>query len=422
MKYNKTVLKNGLRVITIPMNGTETVTAMVLVGAGSDYETKEINGLSHFLEHMCFQGTVSRPNTGDVSRELDELGAQSNAFTSKEYTGYWAKASSKHLPKLIDIISDIYQNPIFKDEAIAREKGVVIEEIKMYEDLPQVKVGEVFEELLYGDQPAGWPIIGTEEIVRSLTRDDLVKYRTKHYIASNTIVVVAGKISEAKTIKLVTNAFQNIPKSKKEKKQKTKESQTKPQVKIHYKDTDQAHIIIGWRSNPVGHKDNHKIGIMETVLGHGMSSRLFHKLRDELGLCYYVRAGHDKSMDRGYFAVASGVAKDRVKEAIGAILNECKKLKEELVSQAELMKAKELKSSGIYLGLESSDQFADFYAFQDIYNQKIKTPDEVVKRIESVKASDIKKMAIETFKNSNLNLAIVGPYKDAKEFEDILKV
>ena len=420
MKYKKTVFKNGLRVLTIPMKGTETVTAMVLVSAGSDYETKEINGLSHFLEHMCFQGTTRRPNTGDVSRELDELGAQSNAFTSKEYTGYWAKAHNKHLPKLMDIISDIYQNPIFNKDSIEREKGVVIEEIKMYEDLPQAKVGEVFEGLLYGDQPAGWPIIGHEHIVRALTRENLIAYRSKHYVACNTVVIVAGKINESKTIKMVAQAFKDIPKTKREGKQKTKESQSTPKIKVHFKETDQAHIVMGWRSLPKGHKDNYKMGVLETLLGHGMSSRLFRKLRDELGLCYYVRAHHDKAIDRGYFAVASGVSKDRVKEAVRAILEECKKLMTETVSPKELKKAKELRTAGIYLGLESSDQYADFYAFQEIYDLRVKTPAEVVKKIESVTAKDVMKMAQNTFKSSTLNLAIVGPFKDQEEFEEVL--
>lgn len=421
--HKKTTLKNGLRVITVPLKNTETVTAMVLVSAGSDYETKEINGLSHFLEHMCFQGTVKRPNTGDVSRELDELGAQSNAFTSKEFTGYWAKAHSKHLPKLIDIISDIYQNPVFNEDAIKREKGVVIEEMKMYEDLPQAKVGEVFEELLYGkDQPAGWPIIGHEEIVRNLTQKDLIDYRTKHYVAKGTVVVVAGKINEAKTVKLVTDAFKDISKAKKDKKNKTKELQKIPQVKIHYKETDQAHIIVGFRAFPLGHKDNHKMGVLEAVLGHGMSSRLFRKLRDELGLCYYVKAGHDAALDRGYFAISSGVSKDRVKEAIIAILLECKKMKEELVGETELKKAKELRTSSLYLGLETSDQYADFYAFPELLDQKIRTPEEKAKRIDSVKAKDLLQVAKEIFKNEGLNLSIVGPYKEVGEFEEILKI
>lgn len=421
--HTKTTLKNGLRVITVPLKNTETVTAMVLVSAGSDYETKEINGLSHFLEHMCFQGTTKRPNTGDVSRELDELGAQSNAFTSKEYTGYWAKAHSKNLPKLIDIISDIYQNPIFTEDAIKREKGVVIEEMKMYEDLPQAKVGEVFEELLYGiDQPAGWPIIGRENIVRNLTQKDLIDYRTKHYVAKGTVVVVAGKLNESKTVKMITDAFKDISKAKKDKKIKTKELQKVPQIKIHYKETDQAHIIIGFRAFPLGHKDLHKVGMLESVLGHGMSSRLFRKMRDELGLCYYVKAGHDAALDRGYFGIASGVAKDRVKEAIVAILAECRKISEELVGDTELKKAKELRTSGLYLGLETSDQYADFYAFPELLNQKIRTPEEKVKRIESVKSKDIMQVAKEIFKNEGMNLAIVGPYKDAKEFEEVFKI
>ena len=238
---------------------------------------------------------------------------------------------------------------------------------------------------------------------------------------ANKYVIVAGKINEPKAIKMVTDAFKNIPSNKKEKKIKTIESQKTPQIKIHYKETDQAHIIIGFRSNPIGHKDNHKLGILETLLGQGMSSRLFRKLRDELGLCYYVRAGHDVALDRGYFAIATGVAKDRVQEAVKAIITECQKLSEELVLDEELQKAKELRTSGLYLNLESSDQYADFYAFQDIFDQKIKTPEEKSKKIQSVTAKDVMVMAKETFKSEKINLAIVGPYKDKKEFEAILK-
>ena len=419
MKYFKDKTKSGLRVISVPMNNTKAVTVMVLVSAGSDYESKSENGISHFLEHMCFQGTERRPNTGDISRELDALGAQSNAFTSKEYTGYWAKAQEKHLPKLVDIVSDIYLNSVFNEDAMKREKGVVIEEMKMYEDLPQHKVGEVFEELLYGDQPAGWPIIGNEQNVKNITREKLIEYRKKHYVAKGTIVVVSGKINRPKALKLVEKAFEKISKEKKGGRSKTSESQKKPSIKIRYKDTDQAHIVLGFRANPLGHKDNHKIGMLETVLGQGMSSRLFRRLRDDLGICYYVRASHDSYLDRGYFSISSGVAKDRVKEALKAIFEELKNIKKELVSKEELLKAKEFKVGNMYLSLETSDSYADFYSFQELMGLPIRTPQEKAKKVEQVSAKDIQKMAENLFTDENLNLAIIGPYKDEKEFSDI---
>jgi predicted Zn-dependent peptidase len=422
MKYKKTTLKNGLRIITVPMKEAKAVTVMTLVSAGSDYETKDINGLSHFLEHMCFQGTKNRPNTGDISRELDALGAQSNAFTSKEYTGYWAKAQKKHLPKLIDIVGDIYQNSIFDEDAMRREKGVVVEEMKMYEDLPQVKAPEVFEELLYGDQPAGWPVIGKEEVVKAITKEKLLDYRKKHYVAKGTVVVISGGFDEIKTIEMVKKAFESISKSKKEKQVITKESQEKPEIKIHYKETDQAHIVLGFRSENLKFKDNHKIGLLETILGQGMSSRLFKRMRDDLGICYYVRASNESYLDRGHFTISSGVSKDRIKEGIEAILAELGKIKEEIVSKEELDKAKEFKVGNMYLSLETSDSFADFYSIQELMNLKVKTPEEKAKKIQSVTAKDIQNMAKKLFVNQNLNLAIVGPYKDTKEFVDILSV
>lgn len=422
MQYKKTTLKNGLRIITVPMKEAKAVTVMTLVSAGSDYEQKEINGLSHFLEHMCFQGTVNRPKTGEISRELDALGAQSNAFTSKEYTGYWAKAQKKHLAKLIDIVSDIYLNSIFDKDAMEREKGVVIEEMKMYEDLPQVKVGEVFEELLYGDQPAGWPVIGLEKVVRDITKEKLLDYRKKHYVARGTIVVISGNFKEKETIKMASLAFEKIASSKKEKKVKTLESQNEPKIKIQYKETDQAHIVVGFRSENLKYKDNHKISLLTTILGQGMSSRLFKRLRDDLGICYYVRASNDSFLDRGHFSIASGVSKERVNEALDAILEELRKIKEEAVSKEELVKAKEFKIGNMYLSLETSDAFADFYSFQELLDLPIKTPEEKAKKIQSVSAKDIQNMAKKFFVNKNLNLAVIGPYKDEEIFKKTLSI
>jgi predicted Zn-dependent peptidase len=422
MIYKKTTLKNGLRIITVPMKEAEAVTVMVLVSAGSDYETKEINGLSHFLEHMCFQGTTKRPNTGDISRELDSLGAQSNAFTGEEYTGYYAKAHKKHISKLVDLVSDIYLNPILDEKAMEREKGVVIEEMKMYEDMPHVKSGEVFEELLYGDQPAGWSIIGKENVVRSLTSKQIRDYQSKHYVASGTIVVVSGAIDEKKVVKEVSERFNGISKSKKHKKIQTTESQSAPSIKIFKKNTDQAHVALGFRTFPIKHKDNVKIKVLEAVLGHGMSSRLFKRLRDEMGICYYVRSGNSPYLDRGYFAVTSGLSKDRVEEGIKAILEEVNRLKKELVSKEELEKAKEVLVGNMYLSLETSDSYADFYAFQDLMGQKIKTPKEKEASIRKVTSKDVQKIANQIFKNETLNLAVVGPFEDSKTFKKILSL
>ena len=183
MKAHKKTLPNGLRIITIPMKDTSTVTAYVLVEAGTKYETKEMNGISHFLEHVCFKGTVRRPTSAQINSELDGIGAQSNAFTSHEFTGYYAKAQSKHLPQIIDVLSDIYQNSTFPKDEVQKEKGVILEEINMYEDLPQRKAGTLYSQLLYGDQPSGWTILGRKEVIERIEPKDFVDYRKKHYVA-----------------------------------------------------------------------------------------------------------------------------------------------------------------------------------------------------------------------------------------------
>lgn len=422
MKYNKKVLKNGMRIIVVPIVDAPSVTVMSLVEAGSEYEKKQENGISHFLEHMCFKGTVRRPKAIDISREFDSLGAQNNAFTSQEVTGYWAKAHPKHADKLLDIIADMYLNPTFPAEDLEREKGVIVEEINMYEDLPHRIVHEVYAELLFGDEPAGRSIAGTRENVRSFNREDFIKYRKEHYTAEATTIVVAGNIKAPEIFKKVATAFKDIPTTKNKKKTKVKEVQIKPEVKLKFKETDQTHIIIGVRSFNVYSKKNTALKLLATVLGGGMSSRLFQKMREELGICYYVRTGNDTFTDHGSLCVSAGVDSTRVEEGIVAILGELKKIRDEKIPENELRKAKDYLIGNLYLGLESSDSLADFYGFQEILREEIKSPKEMEKEIEKVTAQEIQKVAKEIIQNKKLNLAIVGKYKDEERFRKILSV
>src|SRR3990172_6332839 len=244
---NKIILKNGLRIITIPMKESLTTTVLILVEAGSKYETKEINGISHFLEHMCFKGTEKRPKSIDISSELDAIGANYNAFTSMEYTGYYAKSQPKHFEKILDVVSDIYLHQVFNSSEIDREKGVIIEEINMYEDLPMRRAQELFTSLLYGDQSAGWDIAGKKEIIQKLNRDDFVKYKSAHYLPQATLVIVAGKIDEVEAEEKIKNYFSLIQSGKKNQKIKTEEKQKKPEISLKHKKTDQTHIVLGVR-------------------------------------------------------------------------------------------------------------------------------------------------------------------------------
>ncbi|MBI3634131.1 MAG: insulinase family protein [Candidatus Yonathbacteria bacterium] len=422
MKFKKKVLSNGLRSIVIPMADNPTVTVLVLVEAGSKYETKEKNGISHFLEHMCFKGTVNRPTSNDISKELDGLGCESNAFTGQEVTGYYAKGKATDFLKLLDIVSDLYLNPLLNQEEIEKEKGVIVDEINMYEDIPMRKVGNVWMELLYGNQPAGWTISGAREGVRKMKRGDLISYRKAHYVAEATTVVIAGNVNESLVFKEIAKSFKNVAASKKRGKKKTRTAQTAPRVLIHHKDTDQSHFILGTHSFPIGDKRNPILAVLAGVLGSGMSSRLFRKIREEMGVGYYVNASNSAFTDHGFFAVSAGVANDRIGEVVKVVLSEFELLKKELVSQEEINKVKEHLIGTMYLGLESSDSLAEFCGIQEIIRHEVRTPQEKERLIRAVTSEQVRNMARKIFIEKKLNLALIGPFKDLIKFQKILKI
>lgn len=422
MNYKKKVLKNGLRIIAVPIKNAPSVTVMSLIEAGSKYENKANNGISHFLEHMCFKGTNKRPKAIDISREFDSMGAQNNAFTGQEVTGYWGKAHPKHTDKILDIISDMYLHPTFPANDLETEKGVIVEEINMYEDLPRQLVHNVFDELMYGNQPAGWSVAGTKENVRSFNRDDFVNYRKNNYVSSATTLVIAGDVDVADILKKVEKSFAGMPDGKKTSKKKVLEKQNQPAAKVRFKETDQTHLVIGVRAYDMYDKKMPALRLLSTVLGNGMSSRLFQKMREELGICYYVMSGINDFTDHGSLVVSAGVDSTRVEQGIKGILDEMIKIRDEKVPASELQKAKDYLVGNMYLGLESSDSLAQFYGFQEIFKEKIKTPKEMEKEIEKITASDISRVAKEIITNKKLNLAIVGKYKDATRFKNILKV
>ena len=421
MKFTKKILKNGLRVITVPMKDNPTATVLVLVEAGSKYETKKINGLSHFLEHMCFKGTVKRPKAIDISKELDTLGSQYNAFTAQEYTGYYAKADAKHFKQIFDVVSDIYLNSTFPEAEMHKEKGVIIEEINMYEDMPNRHVQDLMMELLYGDQPAGWNIAGEKKNILAMKRDDFVKYKKAHYLPEATVIVVAGQVKESDVLKEVKKVFAKVPRGKKSPKLKVKENQKKPEVLVNFKKTDQTHFVLGVRSQDLFSKKNATLSVLAGVLGGGMSSRLFQKLREEMGVGYYVRAYNDSYTDHGFLQVSAGVDNKRIEEVLKAVLFECDRLKKEKVSDEELNKVKEFLIGNMKLSLESSDDIAGFYGLQEVLKREVKKSEEKANEIRKVKAEDIKLLANSIFKNNKLNLALIGPFKDKSKFSKILK-
>ena len=410
--FKKYILPSGLRVVLVPQPQSLAATVLVLVEAGSNYETKEISGISHFLEHLCFKGTKKRPTALILTSELETLGAVYNAFTGNEVTGYYAKVGAEKIESALDIISDLYQNPVFDEKEMEKEKGVVIEEINLYEDMPMRKVQELFTGLLYGDQPAGWPIGGNKEIIRSLTKSQVTKYRGSHYVAKATVVAVAGNFDEKKIVKQINTLFAGVRPDKKFSKKPVREIQKAPRQLVHYKESDQSHLVMGFRAFDRFDKRKYALEVFADVLGGGMSSRLFQRVREQLGAAYYVRSEIDLFTDHGFLSVAAGIDHQKLKIVTEAILDEFQKMVSQPVGDKELQKTKNHLTGKLVIGLETSDELATFYGEQEIFKEKITAPSEAIKRIMAVTSRDVLAVGRDIIREKGLNLALIGPFRD----------
>ena len=420
--FKKNTLENGLRIITVPMKNTETVTVLVSVGTGSKYEKKEINGISHFLEHMYFKGTKKRPSTLAIAEVLDRIGGAYNAFTAEEYTGYFAKVTANYLDLALDWVSDIFLNSTLPEKEIGKEKGVIIEEINMRYDHPMAYVQNLWMELLYGDQPAGWDIAGTKESVTNINREKLNDYMKKQYVASNTTICLAGKINEKSAIQKVKKYFSKIKIGKPIKKLPVLEKQTEPDCLLFSKETDQTHLLLGARGYSLFHPKRYVMELLGVILGGMMSSRLFEKIRTKLGIAYYINCSSNLDPDTGYLVTSAGIDNKNLEKGILAVLKEYKRISKEKVSESELKKAKDNIKGRLVLALESSDFQASFYAGQEILENKINTPEDMIKKIDRIKSSDVLKVAKDIFEPQKLNLALIGPFKDKNKFKKLLKI
>lgn len=413
MKHKKSFLKktlpNGLRVIIAPMQSTQAVTILVLVKTGSKYETKKTNGVSHYLEHLFFKGTTKRPRPEQIARELDRMGAQFNAFTLRETTGYWVKSASKYFDTSLDIIADILLDPLFQSEEIEKERGVIIQELMMYEDMPQRKVFDVWEELLYGNQPAGWPIGGTVATMKGITRDDIVRYRENQYVGANTVIVVAGNINSASAFKKIQRSFASFKHGKPKGKQSVKDRQSKPAERLFSKKTEQSHLIVGARAYDMYDDRRYALSLLSNILGGTMSSRLFIEIRERLGLAYYVQSGVESYTDSGYIMARAGVNAGSVALATQKIVDQFFDLRHAGPSEEEIAFAKDHLRGSLALSFESSDDIAQFYAERELFYGDSKTPEDILMEFEKVTRNDIMKVANDIFRPQKLNFALVGP-------------
>ncbi len=417
MKYNIHTLKNGLRVIFAPMPDTESVTVFVMTGTGSRYENERENGLAHFLEHMFFKGTKKRPSAKRISEELDAVGSQYNAFTSKDRTAYYAKVSSKYFDTALDVISDIFLNSTLPSKEIEKERGAIIQEIDMYEDMPMNTVDNVFEALLYGNEhPLGRTILGPKENIRSFKKGEFARYLKRNYTSTNTIVSIAGNFSQEKALRKIKKEFGHLKPSPAPEYLASAESQHAPRIAIKEKKTDQTQVMLGVPAYPYMHKDEYVLAVLAALLGGGMSSRLFLEVREKRGLAYSIASWSEKYPDTGHFVVQAGVEHAKLQETIKVVLNELKKVKKTKVPASELKKVKSQFEGGLALSFETSSQVAGSAASSILSVGRVRTLEETMKGINAVTPQDIQRVAKDLFKSEKLNVAIIGPHVNAGTF------
>lgn len=413
-------LTNGLTLITIPIPSLESVTTLVAVGAGSRYEARKINGISHFLEHMFFKGSKKYPTAEIISTMVDSIGAVNNAATSKEWTYYWIKSSAKHLELATDIISSMLKDSLLKSEEIDREKGVIIEELRMFRDNPSRYIWDLYENLQFGDQPLGWDIGGDEKTINSLKREDFVKYVDSLYATSNMVLVYAGKLPE-KIEEIALKSFGKLPKRGEQKPlEYHKVVQVKPKVNVFYKATDQANLILGVEAFDRYDSRRYTAKVLSSILGEGMSSRLFLQVRERRGLAYHVSSDSDSYIDTGMFINYAGLKLEKVYEGLKVIIDELQKIASKKVAGDELKKAKEMLRGRLALRSESTNFLAEHFGVQFILDKKLETFEDYLKNIDKVTEDEILEMAKFLFDKNKFNLQVIAPIKDASKFEKIV--
>ncbi|MBU1082938.1 insulinase family protein [Patescibacteria group bacterium] len=421
LNVSKIDLPNKLRIVTVPMKSTETVTIMIMIKAGSRYEVQSIRGISHFLEHMFFKGGERYETPRAVAEAIDSVGGIFNAFTGNQFVAYFIKVAKEHTETAFDVLSDMLLNAKFNEEGLNRERGVVLEEYKMIHDDPKRLVDDEFEAMLIGNHPLGWSTIGLPKVIKSLQRKDFVEYRDKLYTAPNIVVSVAGNIEPSEVKKLTAKYLPCKKSAKVSKAIPYHPGKLKKKIKIIYKATKQAHLILGVPTFGAFSPHKYTAKLLAAVLGGGMSSRLFTSVRERHGLAYYVYGSWMDYADVGYLMAKAGVDKSRIDLAIHTILDEFKFFITEKVSDEELKKAKEFVIGHLILGLEDSSEVAYEYGSQELLYDEIDTLADKKRKIQAVTAEQIQELAKNIFKDNAWHLIVIGPYKDSKRFAKLLK-
>lgn len=419
----KTNLRSGLRLVTKKLPRTGSVTVLVLVGAGSRYETKEINGISHFLEHMFFKGAKKYKNTKEVSGTIDAVGGDFNAFTGKEYAGYYVKVAADKIDIALDVLSDMYLNSRFAPEEIEKERGVILEEYNMYQDTPMYQIGWDFERLIFGDQPLGWDQVGTKPLILSVSQKQFLSYLGDLYTADNTVVAVAGNFDEKKIADKVEKMFK-FP-EKRLRTDRDYEHFVAPtdldRVSLRNKKTEQAHVVVGFPGYSRLSEDAYTARLLAVVMGGNMSSRMFLSVREAQGLAYYIHSSTDEYNDIGTISTNAGVSVEKVDQAVKSIVNEYAKAFAKGVTAKELETAKSYLKGKIILRLEDSEEYCHLLGTYELLQDRLVGMDDILAEIDSVTLKQINAVARDLFKEDALHLSVIGPYDDKGRFQKLLK-
>ncbi|MFZ5365169.1 MAG: M16 family metallopeptidase [Patescibacteria group bacterium] len=420
MKKTLHQLPSGAKLILVPNKSTQAVSVMVIFGVGSRHEHKKINGISHFIEHLMFKGTTKRPTTLDISKALDRVGAEFNAGTAKDWTAYYIKVDNQHVELAMDVISDMIMNSKFDQTEIDRERGVIIEEINMYEDNPMMYIEDLLEQVVFDGNTLGWQISGPRSVIRNVSRQDILDYKNLFYQPNNAVICVAGNFPDDILAKV--REYFTFPKStdKIPDFQPFEFNQSEPRLKIKNQKTEQAQLAFGFPG--YGYKDNrvHALYLLAVILGGNMSSRLFINIRERQGLCYFIRSYINIYQDTGCLVIQSGLDTKRIEQSIELILEELKKVSEEGVSQTELSEAKDFIKGKVILHLENSSDLAEWYAKQEILTDESLSPEDKFKLFDQVTVEDIQKAAKEIFRTECINLALIGPFDGGDQFKKLL--
>ncbi|MCX5706147.1 MAG: pitrilysin family protein [Candidatus Omnitrophica bacterium] len=410
-QYQKKVLDNGLKIITCRMPARHSVSLGVWIKVGGRYEDFRNKGISHFLEHLLFKGT-KRYTCHQLKESIEGVGGSLNGFTSEELTCYLVKMPGVYLERALSVLSDMVINPTLPKNEIEKEKAVILEELKMYKDLPQSYVYELLDELLWSNQPLGAPIIGTVESVTSINRVALVAFKEKYYTPSNIVISAAGDLEYKKIEEGVVKIFGRLKAKNTGRFLGAKEAQSKAQLKVFAKDTEQTHMALGFRAFRREHPLKHALSMLHIILGANMSSRLFNEIREKKGLAYEIGTLVKRFQDTGAFIVHAGIDNQKINKAIPLILRELEKTKAKLVSEDEFSRAKEFYIGQLRLGLEDTLEHMLWIGETTATLDKIYLLEEIIQEVNRVTRKDIREVACRLFNDDNLNLALIGPLKN----------